>query len=379
MQSRVGLHQTQRAHRAHLSCRGRCIRLPPAMVFTGIVQGTAEVTDVDTKDRFSAVKIKFPSGKIDTLKVGSSVAINGTCLTVTEIQKDTLGFDIMMETLRATNLGELGAGSVVNFERAAKLGDEIGGHSVSGHVHTTATITNVEVSPNNRRVTMTLPEEQWMKYILPKGYVAVDGTSLTVGEVGERSFSVYLIPETLRSTVFGIKSVGDTVNIEVETQTQAVVDTVERLMAQYLGKLGLPVNGDSAGSLVPGAAPSSKQAAAAAAVAAQQQQQQQEAAAVAAAQQRAALAAVAAAAAQQAVQELLNSQAHEAKAGAMAANPVVPRPALGPSPGSSAPPPPLPLPTAAAPTVSPASQPASAAISEAQAEHADSNGVVAAS
>jgi len=225
------------------------------MVFTGIVQGTAEVMDVDTKEKFSQVKIKLPPGKTDNVKLGASVAINGTCLTVTEIQKDTLSFDIMMETLRATNLGELGAGSVVNFERAAKMGDEIGGHNVSGHVHTTATITNIEQTPNNRRVTMTLADEQWMKYILPKGYIAVDGCSLTIGEVVDRSFTVYLIPETLRVTVFGIKSVGDSVNIEVETQTQAIVDTVERVVAQYMSRLTPAVAQPAAPAAPPAPAP----------------------------------------------------------------------------------------------------------------------------
>lgn len=206
-----------------------------------LVMHVLQVVDVETKEKFSQLKIKFPQGKVESTKLGASVAINGTCLTVTEIQKDTLSFDIMMETLRATNLGELGAGSVVNFERAAKLGDEIGGHAVSGHVHTTATISNIETFPNNRKVTITLNDERWAKYVLPKGYIAVDGTSLTVGEVSGSSFTVYLIPETLRVTVFGIKSVGDTVNIEVETQTQAIVDTVERVVDMYMARLGASV------------------------------------------------------------------------------------------------------------------------------------------
>lgn len=206
------------------------------MVFTGIVQGTAEVVDVASKDKFSQVLIKFPSGKVDGVKLGASVAINGTCLTVTEINKDTLSFDIMMETLRATNLGELGTGSVVNFERAARIGDEIGGHNVSGHVHTTATISNIEQTENNRRVTFTVTDPKWMKYIFPKGYIAIDGTSLTIGEVWDNNFTVYLIPETLRVTVFGIKTTGDSVNLEIETQTQAIVDTVERVIGQYMGR-----------------------------------------------------------------------------------------------------------------------------------------------
>uniref|UniRef100_A0A7S3RAB6 Lumazine-binding domain-containing protein n=1 Tax=Dunaliella tertiolecta TaxID=3047 RepID=A0A7S3RAB6_DUNTE len=210
--------------------------LPPAMVFTGIVQGMAEVVNVDSKDNFSQLRIAFPPGHVDGIKLGASVAINGTCLTVTQAQGEVLNFDVMMETLRATSLGGLQTGSRVNFERAAKFGDEVGGHNVSGHVHSTARISNVEETPNNRRVTITLEDPKWMKYILPKGYIAVDGTSLTVGEVTSDSFTVYLIPETLRATVLGIKGVGDKVNIEVETQTQAIVDTVERVVAQYLNK-----------------------------------------------------------------------------------------------------------------------------------------------
>jgi riboflavin synthase len=125
-------------------------------------------------------------------------------------------------------------GSKVNFERSARVGDEIGGHNVSGHVHCTASIVEVRETENNKRLTIELPDDKWMKYVLPKGFISVDGCSLTVGEVEGRQFSVYLIPETLRVTVFGFKGVGDKVNIEIEAQTQAIVDTVERVVAQYL-------------------------------------------------------------------------------------------------------------------------------------------------
>lgn len=125
-------------------------------------------------------------------------------------------------------------GSQVNFERSARVGDEIGGHNVSGHVHCTAGIVEVQETENNKRLTFEIPDDKWMKYVLPKGFISVDGCSLTVGEVEGRRFSVYLIPETLRVTVFGFKGVGDKVNIEIEAQTQAIVDTVERVVAQYL-------------------------------------------------------------------------------------------------------------------------------------------------
>ncbi|EFJ49649.1 hypothetical protein VOLCADRAFT_120730 [Volvox carteri f. nagariensis] len=217
--------------------RARREQLSVTSMFTGIVQGTANVTAIDSKEKFSCLDIRFPHGKVDGIKTGASVAVNGTCLTVTRIDGDTLSFDIMMETLRATNLGGLKTGSVVNFERSARVGDEIGGHNVSGHVHCTATIAAVEQTENNRRLTFEVSNTGFMKYILPKGYIAVDGCSLTIGEVWDNKFTVYLIPETIRVTVFGVKGVGDSVNIEIETQTQAIVDTTERVVAQYLERL----------------------------------------------------------------------------------------------------------------------------------------------
>ncbi|KAI8476324.1 MAG: riboflavin synthase [Monoraphidium minutum] len=208
-------------------------------MFTGIVQGLAEVVDVARSEGLSCVDIRLPEGRAAAIQIGASVAINGTCLTVTRADGDKLSFDIMSETLRATNLGGLEAGARVNFERSARVGDEIGGHAVSGHVHTKAAIVAVEESPNNRRLVFELADGAFIKYILPKGFVAVDGCSLTVGEVEGNTFSVYLIPETLRVTVFGFKAVGDSVNIEVEAQTQAIVDTVERTVERYLAAKGL--------------------------------------------------------------------------------------------------------------------------------------------
>ncbi|WIA34102.1 hypothetical protein OEZ86_012476 [Tetradesmus obliquus] len=222
-------------------------------MFTGIVQGTAEVAQLDTKENFRSFRIQFPAGRTENIQIGASVAINGTCLTVTAIDGDVLSFDVMAETLRATSLGNLQLGSKVNFERSARVGDEIGGHNVSGHVHCTASIIQVEDTANNRRLSFRLSDPKFAKrlsfrlsdpkfskYMLPKGFIAVDGCSLTVGEVWDDAcFSVYLIPETMRVTVFGVKGQGDTVNVEIEAQTQAIVDTVERVVQQHLTKLGL--------------------------------------------------------------------------------------------------------------------------------------------
>ena len=128
------------------------------------------------------MQVTFPKGGTDAVSVGASVALNGTCLTVTQIEQDQLAFDVIAETLRRTNLGRLENGSNVNYERSARMGDEIGGHTVSGHVHTTAEIMSVDKQGEDVRLQFKLSDSEWAKYILRKGFIAVDGCSLTVGE-----------------------------------------------------------------------------------------------------------------------------------------------------------------------------------------------------
>ena len=165
------------------------------------------------------------------LQIGASVANNGCCLTITQIDGDTVSFDLMKETLEKTNLGRLKTGDAVNLERAARFGDEIGGHVMSGHIMTTTWITRIERSEFNRTVWFALLTEL-KPYILSKGFVGLDGCSLTIGDVTETEFNVHLIPETLTRTLFGRRKEGDVINIEIDPQTQAVVDTVMRVMAQ---------------------------------------------------------------------------------------------------------------------------------------------------
>jgi len=160
------------------------------------------------------------------------VAHNGCCLTVTAIEGDRVSFDLIKETLRITNLGALQVGDKVNIERAAKFSDEIGGHLMSGHIMTTAEICKIIQSENNREVWFRPQDAGQIKYILRKGYIGIDGISLTVGDVTKTKFCVHLIPETLERTTLGSKKLGHKVNIEIDPQTQAIVDTVERVMAQ---------------------------------------------------------------------------------------------------------------------------------------------------
>ena len=200
-------------------------------MFTGIVQGTAEVVRIVEKEQFRTHTLRFPPGSMEGVQAGASVAHNGCCLTVTRIDGDEIDFDLMRETLSVTNLGELREGDRVNFERAARFGDEIGGHAMSGHIIARAEVVEVNVSENNRQIWFELPETL-VKYAFAKGYIGIDGISLTIGRVEGRRFDVNLIPETLERTVIGERAVGDRVNIEIDPQTQAIVDTVERVLAE---------------------------------------------------------------------------------------------------------------------------------------------------
>ncbi|WP_145591373.1 riboflavin synthase subunit alpha [Yersinia rochesterensis] len=201
-------------------------------MFTGIVQGTAPVVAIDEKSNFRTHVVEMPTEMLPELALGASVAHNGCCLTVTEVNGNRVSFDLMKETLRITNLGDIKVGDVVNLERAAKFSDEIGGHLMSGHIMCTAEITKMYTSENNRQIWFRLPSDDLMKYVLHKGFIGIDGISLTIGEVVSNRFCVHLIPETLARTTLGKKRLGHRVNIEIDPQTQAVVDTVERVLAQ---------------------------------------------------------------------------------------------------------------------------------------------------
>ena len=204
-------------------------------MFTGIVQGTAQIKAITEAANFRTHVVEMPQEMLKGLQIGASVAHNGVCLTVTTIKDNLVSFDLMQETLKITNLGELKAGDFVNIERAMQMGTEIGGHILSGHVYCTADIVKRLPSENNLQIWFQLPNQDMMKYVLTKGFIAVDGISLTIGEVREQRFCVNLIPETIHRTLIGKKEVGEKVNIEIDPQTQAIVDTEERYLAQKEG------------------------------------------------------------------------------------------------------------------------------------------------
>ncbi|MGQ0286743.1 riboflavin synthase subunit alpha [Pasteurellaceae bacterium 22721_9_1] len=200
-------------------------------MFTGIVQGTAQIHSIENKTNFRTHTIKMPQELLADLQLGASVAHNGVCLTVTQIEGDLISFDLMQETLRITNLGALKQGDSVNVERAMRFGAEVGGHLLSGHVYCTAKISERIATENNLQLWFELPNQEVMKYILTKGFIAIDGISLTIGEVKGLKFCVNLIPETIERTLIAKKAIGELVNIEIDPQTQAIVDTVERYLA----------------------------------------------------------------------------------------------------------------------------------------------------
>ena len=198
-------------------------------MFTGIVQTKLPVAEVLKAEGLTTFVFEFDNKLLMGLETGASVAINGTCLTVRSIDGNRVYFDAIAQTLKVTNLGQIEPGSVVNLERAAKYGDEIGGHVVSGHVMDQVRVVDVVDSANNRVVWMQRPKAL-APYLLDKGFVALNGCSLTIAEVKEDRFAVHLIPETLDITVFGGIVAGDSINLEIDAQTQAVVDTVRRLI-----------------------------------------------------------------------------------------------------------------------------------------------------
>ncbi|AUH00507.1 riboflavin synthase [Pectobacteriaceae bacterium CE70] len=199
-------------------------------MFTGIVQGTAPVVSIDEKTNFRTHTVQFPPEMLSGLVPGASVAHNGCCLTVSAIEGARVSFDLMKETLRLTNLGNVNVGDSVNLERAARFGDEVGGHVMSGHIICTADIVKILTSENNHQIWFRMSDDALMKYVLHKGFIGIDGISLTIGEVTRSRFCVHLIPETLNRTTLGQKRLGDRVNIEIDPQTQAIVDTVERVL-----------------------------------------------------------------------------------------------------------------------------------------------------
>ena len=186
-------------------------------MFTGIIVGTGKVIKLDqkTKNR-SAIQMTVNLGKYAKgLKIGQSVAINGVCLSATKISNNNCVFEMIDETTKKTDLGNVKAGSTVNIERSLKVGDRLEGHFVLGHIDGVATITKIEKKPKEVKIWFKIPKKL-TKYVVKKGSIALDGISLTLVDVKKDVASVCLIPHTINVTNFKSKKIGDKLNIETD-------------------------------------------------------------------------------------------------------------------------------------------------------------------
>ena len=195
-------------------------------MFTGIVEELGRVAAIQAlPDNAIRITIEGPTVLSDA-NLGDSICVNGVCLTVAEQNGDQFTADVMSETINRTTIGDLLAGSQVNLERPVTLATRLGGHLVQGHVDAVGTVSAREHSENWDVVTITPPKEL-LKYVVEKGSITIDGTSLTVSAVTDTTFSVSLIPATLEKTTLGIRQIGERVNLEVDV----LAKYVEKLVA----------------------------------------------------------------------------------------------------------------------------------------------------
>ncbi len=193
-------------------------------MFTGIVTDMGEIRSLERRgDLRARIGTSYDTSGID---IGASIACSGVCLTVVELGSDWFDVEISAETLDKTNVGAWVEGQKINLERALKVGDELGGHIVSGHVDGLAKIIEMRPEGDSVRYTFEAPRSL-ARFIAPKGSVALDGTSLTVNEVEDTRFGVNIIPHTQEVTTWGASKVGDKVNLEIDTLARYVARLAE--------------------------------------------------------------------------------------------------------------------------------------------------------
>ena len=200
-------------------------------MFTGIVSGKGNLKKIIKCEDYISLIIQAPKGFAKNLSKGASVSVNGVCLTVKKGRTDLLEFDVIEETLKKTNLKNISRSSKLNLERSMTANTEIGGHFVSGHIHGTGEVLKVINRKETKDLLIKIPSQLW-EYFFYKGYVALNGCSLTIGKVLKSSFYIHLIPETVSITNFKEIKKGDLINIEVEQTTINTVETVKRVMLE---------------------------------------------------------------------------------------------------------------------------------------------------
>ena len=199
-------------------------------MFSGIVSHKSKVLKVESFSDFVRIHVSTPKNFNKGLKKGASVSVNGVCLTSKDNGSKNLKFDVIEETLLKTNLKHILKGDIVNLERSIKASSEIGGHLMSGHIHFTGEVKKIFEKENTKDMRISISRE-YSDYILEKGYIGVNGCSLTIGKVFKNQFNIHLIPETLKITNLEKLEEKDLVNIEIDQTTIAIVDTVKKTLA----------------------------------------------------------------------------------------------------------------------------------------------------
>jgi len=199
-------------------------------MFSGIVQGVGKVAKVSSKKDSITIEITPPKNFTKNLKKGASVSVDGVCLTSLDNGIKKMKFDIIGETLARTNLKTLKKGSIINLERSIKANSEIGGHLMSGHIHFSGKVKKILNKANTKDISIDFPKK-YNEYIFEKGYIGINGCSLTLGKVNKSNFCIHLIPETLSITNLDNLHEGSMVNVEIDQNTISIVETVKKTLA----------------------------------------------------------------------------------------------------------------------------------------------------
>ena len=200
-------------------------------MFSGIVQTVGKIESIKDKNHIKTIRIETHGNYLEDIAIGQSVSVDGVCLSLVKKNNEYCEFEAVEETVNRTTLGSYKQGSKVNLEKSLKFGDTVGGHFVSGHIHTKGRIVEVELIGESKNILVEI-EEKWIKYLTEKGYISVNGASITIGKVSKNTFYVHLIPETLKTTNLDQLIYDNYVNLEFDQATIAIVDTTERLINQ---------------------------------------------------------------------------------------------------------------------------------------------------
>ena len=200
-------------------------------MFSGIVQTVGKIESIKDKNNIKTIRIETHGDYLKDIAIGQSVSVDGVCLSLVKKNNEYCEFEAVEETINRTTLGSYMQGTKVNLEKSLKFGDTVGGHFVSGHIHTRGRIVEVELVGESKNILVEI-KEKWIKYLTEKGYISVNGASITIGKVSKNTFYIHLIPETLKTTNLDELMYDNYVNLEFDQTTIAIVDTAERLINQ---------------------------------------------------------------------------------------------------------------------------------------------------